>query len=67
MKPKPQKKPEIGPGDQNAEFEKSPDMIALDALAHVVLKAPKGEDKALERRNGLAPDGCGLQTTIHHP
>ncbi len=43
MKPKPEKKPETGPGDQGADFEKSPDMIALDAVVRGVLKAQKDE------------------------
>jgi hypothetical protein len=41
MKPKKQEPRENGPGDQNEDFEKSPDMVALDVLARNLLKAGK--------------------------
>jgi hypothetical protein len=49
-KPKPQKKPP-GSDDQNAEFEQSPDMAALDALTRKVLKAPKIDKTHPKRLN----------------
>lgn len=49
MKPK----KEDGSQDQRAEFEKSPDMVALDGLVRKVLKAPKNADNPkLEANQG---------------